>query len=63
MRHRLLAGTATASLALYTYDEMYMCRVMQRSARAVACGLYIFTQYKVYWTPLTASEVSDAVME
>jgi predicted unusual protein kinase regulating ubiquinone biosynthesis (AarF/ABC1/UbiB family) len=64
LRRRLkpiaLAGLVSGG-ALYAYDELALCQVMQRSIRALACGVAIFIDYKLIWTPYNASEVHTRV--
>lgn len=47
--------------ALYAYDELALCQVIQRSLRAAWCGAAIFIDYKLLWTPYNASEVHSRV--
>ena len=56
----LLTGVV-GSGALYAYDELVMCEVMQRSLRAAYCGAAIFVEYKFIWTPYNASDVHTRV--
>ena len=60
LRPLVLTGVVGGS-ALYAYDELVMCQVIQRSLRAAHCGAMIFIDYKLLWTPYNSSEVHSRV--
>jgi aarF domain-containing kinase len=60
-RLKPIAIGGVVGYGVYNWDKHFQSEVLQRSVRALACGIAIAAEYKFVWTPHNASEVNERV--